>query len=85
MFQVLVGVFEETLFRGMLFRFLEEGFGSWMALTITALFFGLSHLNNPHATVWSAIAIALMVISRCRGTRATGAIKNQHRPKRVKM
>ena len=43
----------------MLFRFLEEGFGSWIALTVTALFFGLSHLNNPHATVWSAIAIAL--------------------------
>jgi hypothetical protein len=56
---VLVGVFEETLFRGILFRFLEEGFGSWIALTITALFFGLSHLNNPHATLWSAIAIAL--------------------------
>ena len=56
---VLVGVFEETLVRGILFRFLEEGFGSWIALTMTALFFGFSHLNNPHATVWSAIAIAL--------------------------
>jgi membrane protease YdiL (CAAX protease family) len=56
---MLVGVFEETLFRGILFRFLEEGFGSWVALTMTALFFGLSHLNNPHASVWSAIAIAL--------------------------
>ncbi len=55
----LVGVFEETLFRGILFRFLEEGFGSWIALTLTALFFGFSHLSNPHATVWSAIAIAL--------------------------
>jgi membrane protease YdiL (CAAX protease family) len=59
LFHLLVGVFEETLFRGILFRFLEEGFGSWVALTITALFFGLSHLSNPHATVWSAIAIAL--------------------------
>jgi len=54
-----VGVFEETLFRGILFRFLEEGFGSWLALTITALVFGLSHWGNPNATVWSAIAIAL--------------------------
>jgi uncharacterized protein len=54
-----VGVFEETLFRGILFRFLEEGFGSWLALTLTALFFGFSHLSNPNATVWSAIAIAL--------------------------
>ncbi len=54
-----VGVFEETLFRGILFRFLEEGFGSWVALSITALFFGLSHWGNPNATVWSALAIAL--------------------------
>ncbi|MBK9942337.1 MAG: CPBP family intramembrane metalloprotease [Kouleothrix sp.] len=57
--QGLVGVFEEILFRGILFRFLEEGFGSWIALAITALFFGFSHLSNPHATTWSAIAIAL--------------------------
>jgi membrane protease YdiL (CAAX protease family) len=55
----LVGVFEETLFRGILFRFLEEGFGSWIALALTASFFGYSHLGNPNATVWSAIAIAL--------------------------
>ncbi len=55
----LVGVVEETLFRGILFRFLEEGLGSWLALSITALFFGFSHWGNPNATVWSAIAIAL--------------------------
>ncbi len=54
-----VGMFEETLFRGILFRFLEEGSGSWIALILTALFFGLSHWANPHATVWSSIAIAL--------------------------
>ena len=54
-----VGVFEETLFRGILFRFLEEGFGSWLALTLTALFFGLSHWSNPNGTAWSAIAIGL--------------------------
>jgi uncharacterized protein len=55
----VVGVFEETLFRGILFRFLEEGFGSWIALTMTALLFGFLHLSNPNATVWSAAAIAL--------------------------
>ncbi len=54
-----VGVFEETLFRGILFRFLEEGFGSWIALTMTALFFGFLHLSNPNASLWSAAAIAL--------------------------
>lgn len=55
----LVGIFEETLFRGILFRLLEEGLGSWIALTITALFFGLSHWGNPNATLWSSVAIAL--------------------------
>jgi membrane protease YdiL (CAAX protease family) len=55
----LVGIFEETLVRGILFRFLEEGFGSWIALAITSLFFGFSHMSNPNATVWSAIAITL--------------------------
>lgn len=55
----LVGVFEETLFRGLLFRFLEEGFGSWIALVTTALIFGGLHLSNPNATVWSTCAIAL--------------------------
>ena len=55
----LVGIFEETLVRGILFRFLEEGFGSWIALTMTALFFGFSHMSNPDASVWGAIAIAL--------------------------
>lgn len=59
LFHVLVGVFEETLVRGILFRFLEEGFGSWIALTMSALFFGFSHMGNANASVWGAIAIAL--------------------------
>ncbi|MFP4346141.1 MAG: hypothetical protein ACLFU8_15700, partial [Anaerolineales bacterium] len=30
--QVVIGLFEEGLFRGILFRLLEEGVGSWVAL-----------------------------------------------------
>jgi uncharacterized protein len=54
-----VSVFEENLFRGMLLRYGEELFGSWIALLGTAAFFGAAHLANPEATVWGAIAIAL--------------------------
>jgi uncharacterized protein len=54
-----VGFFEELLFRGILFRFLEEGFGTWAALLISALFFGASHLGNPGGTLWGAVAIAV--------------------------
>jgi hypothetical protein len=54
-----VGLFEEGLFRGILFRLLEEGLGSWAALAMSAAFFGFVHLSNPQATPWGAAAIAI--------------------------
>lgn len=53
------GVGEEIMFRGALFRIVEEGLGSWAALLVSALLFGLVHANNPHATAWSSLAIAI--------------------------
>jgi len=50
---------EELIARGILFRNLEELLGSWLALTVTALLFGLAHLANPNATIVGALAIAL--------------------------
>lgn len=52
-------VFEEIVFRGVLFRIVEEGLGSWTALLVSALFFGFTHIGNPGATVWSSLAIAI--------------------------
>ncbi|GAB5351214.1 CPBP family intramembrane glutamic endopeptidase [Qipengyuania sp. 483] len=51
--------FEEILFRGVIFRFLEEFFGSWIALLISALVFGLVHWSNPNGTLLAGLAIAL--------------------------
>lgn len=53
------GIGEEILFRGVLFRMIEEGLGTWWALAISALFFGAVHISNPGATLWSSVAIAL--------------------------
>jgi uncharacterized protein len=50
---------EELLFRGVLFRLLEEWAGTWIALAVSAVLFGLAHLANPGATAESALAIAL--------------------------
>jgi membrane protease YdiL (CAAX protease family) len=50
---------EELLFRGIIFRLLEHSFGSWIALVLSALVFGLSHLQSPHATLAGALAIAM--------------------------
>lgn len=50
---------EELMFRGVAFRYLEQGLGTWLALAISACAFGALHLGNPNATGWSAAAIAL--------------------------
>lgn len=53
------GVGEEIISRGVLFRIVEEGLGTWASLLVSAAFFGGAHAWNPGATAWSAIAIAL--------------------------
>jgi len=52
-------VFEELLFRGVLFRSVETWFGSWAALVVSSLVFGLSHLLNPQGTLEGALFIAV--------------------------
>lgn len=53
------GVFEELLFRGVLFRIVEEWLGSWTSLIVSSLVFGLVHLLNPEATLMGAIFISV--------------------------
>jgi uncharacterized protein len=50
---------EELLFRGLLFRLVEEWSGTWIALAVSAALFGLVHAANPGATWISTMAIAL--------------------------
>ncbi|WP_229704392.1 CPBP family intramembrane glutamic endopeptidase [Gemmobacter aquaticus] len=53
------GVFEELLFRGVLFRSVEAIFGSWVGILVSSLVFGLLHLLNPDATLGGAIYISI--------------------------
>jgi membrane protease YdiL (CAAX protease family) len=53
------GIGEEILMRGVLFRIIEEGLGTWVALIASAMFFGAAHMANPAATAWSSAAIAI--------------------------
>ena len=53
------GIFEELIFRGVLFRSVEDLFGSWISLAISALVFGLVHLANPAGTIIGAIYISI--------------------------
>jgi len=53
------GITEEILFRGIGFRLIEESLGSWGAMGISGLAFGLLHAFNPDGTWWGGIAIAI--------------------------
>lgn len=53
------GIFEELFFRGVLFRSIEDMAGSWIALGVSSLVFGLAHLANPAGTLQGAIYISI--------------------------
>lgn len=58
-FTAAAAVTEELMLRAFLFRWVEKLIGTWWALLLTAVIFGFLHLMNPHAGLWSAIAIAI--------------------------
>jgi len=51
--------FEELIYRGAIFRIVEESLGTMIALTLSAILFGASHLGNTAATMASALSIAV--------------------------
>jgi len=53
------GLFEELIFRGVLFRSVEAIFGSWAGILVSSLAFGLIHLMNPGATIGAALYISV--------------------------
>ena len=53
------GFFEELLFRGALFRIVEEWLGSWISLVVSSFVFGFVHLMNPAGTVMGALFISI--------------------------
>ena len=55
----VVAVFEEIIFRGVLFRMIDDRWNTAVALIISALVFGFMHLPNQGATLWSSLAIAI--------------------------
>jgi membrane protease YdiL (CAAX protease family) len=49
---------EELVFRGAVYRLLEKGFGTLVAIILSGALFGALHAFNPGATVVSSLAIA---------------------------
>ncbi|MEV5985639.1 type II CAAX endopeptidase family protein [Streptomyces sp. NPDC052051] len=58
-FMAGAAVTEELMFRGLLFRSVERGLGTYIALVLSGVVFGAAHLLNKDATLLGAIAIAI--------------------------
>ena len=56
---LVVAVGEEVLFRGIVFRMIDDQWGTAVSLIASALIFGFVHIGNDNATVWSSLAIAI--------------------------
>ncbi|MBS0190667.1 MAG: CPBP family intramembrane metalloprotease [Planctomycetes bacterium] len=56
---LVVATMEEVLLRGVFFRILENSLGSWIAVLLSALLFGLLHAGNPNATLAVALRLSL--------------------------
>ncbi len=56
---ITASVFEEILFRGIIFRLIEEKLGSYLALVISAIIFGGLHYFNPNSSFLAAAGLAI--------------------------
>jgi membrane protease YdiL (CAAX protease family) len=56
---ILPGFMEELMFRGILFRWIEEFGGSWLALLLSSALFGFAHIWNPGSGVIATSFVAV--------------------------
>ncbi len=56
---LLIGITEETIFRGYILQVLERRWGSAIALLLSSILFGLAHLQNPGETALEVVVIGL--------------------------
>lgn len=69
---LLVGLFEESAFRGYMLFTLTTGMGFWPAAAITCLLFAGGHINNPGENWVGVVEIVLIAIFLCLALRRTG-------------
>jgi len=71
---LLVGYWEELVFRGYVFQNMTEGIGLKLAIIVSCLLYGLIHAANPNATTLSSLIIVAFGFLRIYGYLATGQL-----------
>ncbi len=57
-FFITAAALEEVIFRGIIYRIIEESLGTHAALALSAVLFGAAHMFNDHANLLSIISVA---------------------------
>jgi len=71
---VLVGAFEESLFRGYAQFTLAEGIGFWPAAFVLSAVFGVTHLGNPNEGWVGSLFVMLFGLFACFTLWRTGTL-----------
>lgn len=71
---MLVGLWEELVFRGYLLQNMAEGLGMKTAIAVSCLLYGLVHAMNPSAGILSTAIIVLFGFLRIYGYLSTGQL-----------
>ena len=71
---ILVGYWEELVFRGYLLQNMAEGMGMLLAIGVSCVVYGLVHAANPNASILSSTIIVLFGFLRIYGYLATGLL-----------
>lgn len=58
-FFLIAAAYEELLFRGFAFQAIVQGLGPFAAIAITSMLFGVAHIPNKNATLFSTVNTAL--------------------------
>ncbi len=69
---LLVGFWEELVFRGYLFQNMTEGMGLGISIAVSCLIYGLIHAANPNAGLLSTSIIVIFGFMRIYGLLLTG-------------
>ncbi|MEN2282146.1 type II CAAX endopeptidase family protein [Algoriphagus sp. SE2] len=68
---ILVGYWEELVFRGYILQNLMEGLGRYLAVLVSCLIYGLIHMANPNAGILSSAIIVFFGYLRIYGYLST--------------
>jgi len=71
---ILMAAMEELIFRGLLYRILEEWLGTLMALLLSASLFGFMHISNDNADMISVLSATSGGLLMCACYSLTGRL-----------